>query len=346
MTPPGPRGEKRPRVSVILPVYDGERYLAATLDSLWSQTFADFEVICIDDGSTDGTAALLAAQSDPRLQVHHQENAGLQATLNRAIALARAPLLARQDADDLSAPERLARQWERMEAEPELVALGTDRRVVDGEDRPLDAPLVHLSDWGLRALAPVRCQFVHGSMMLRRDAVLDAGGYDEAQSVTEDYLLWWRLAARGTLANLGTPLYVFRRHESSVQARRPDELIDQTAALRRRILGEWLRGVAGIARLRPLPAPPPDPADPHDGDRRRMAAGELQRLGLILALVRRWDEAAWALDEAARLGADKAPWLRRLLAVAPALLRGAIRGFRGTDPVFAPFVDADPADYA
>src|SRR5947209_1079246 len=97
-----------PAISVLMPVYNAGRFLAPALDSVLVQTFADFEVIAIDDGSPDGSAAVLRqfAARDPRIRVVSQQNQGIVATLNRALALARAPLVARMDADDLTRPDR------------------------------------------------------------------------------------------------------------------------------------------------------------------------------------------------------------------------------------------------
>src|ERR1041384_2352433 len=115
-----------PVVSVVLSVHNGERHLAAALRSVSAQSYRNFELIVIDDGSTDGTAEILEAfrAAEPRAIVVHQENRGLTASLNRGVALARGAFIARQDADDVSLPERFARQVARLEAAASLAGVG------------------------------------------------------------------------------------------------------------------------------------------------------------------------------------------------------------------------------
>ena len=144
-----------PSLSVVMAVYNGERWLAETLASLSSQTFGDFEIVAIDDGSTDGSAAILAeaAARDARYRIITQANRGLVASLNRGLAESRAPLVARIDADDVAEPERFARQVAFLQAHPEVAALGSAIRIIgpDGASaacRPIPA---------VRRRWPMRC---------------------------------------------------------------------------------------------------------------------------------------------------------------------------------------------
>jgi hypothetical protein len=204
-------------VSIILPVYNGAATLAAAIDSILSQTYPDFELVIVDDGSTDDTPAVLAGISDTRLKTIRQPNAGLPAALNRGISLASGTYLARQDHDDLSHPDRLAMQVAYMQAHPDCVLLGAraeirrDGVVVGRHDHPL-------SDAALRFDLLFDNPFVHSSVMMRADAVRAEGGYkiDPARREPEDYELWLRLAARGAIANLADTLVIYNEVPGSI----------------------------------------------------------------------------------------------------------------------------------
>ncbi len=218
-----------PLVTVLLPVKDGMPFLPDALKSIRQQTFRDFELLVIDDGSTDGTAAYLASVKDPRLRVIRNEvSQGVALSLNRGMELARSPLIARQDADDASLPERLARQVEFMRSHPECFVVGTQGRMLDAAG--LDIGPYWLRPIGEREIREDilrACPFIHGSVMMRRDAVLAAGGYRPKVRRAEDYDLWLRLAARGTLANLPDVLYHHRIHDAQVGAAfRQDAMAD------------------------------------------------------------------------------------------------------------------------
>ena len=210
-----------PSLSVVMAVYNGERWLAETLASLSSQTFGDFEIVAIDDGSTDGSAAILAeaAARDARYRIITQANRGLVASLNRGLAESRAPLVARIDADDVAEPERFARQVAFLQAHPEVAALGSAIRIIgpDGASRRLQA-----YPCGPSAVADAMlrgCALAHPAVMMRREAVLAAGGYREAFRHAEDYDLWLRLGERHELDNLPEPLLRYRQHGGSVSFR-------------------------------------------------------------------------------------------------------------------------------
>jgi glycosyltransferase involved in cell wall biosynthesis len=130
-----------PRVTVLLPVHDAERYLAEAVESILAQSFGDFELLAIDDGSRDGSAAILDAYArrDARVRVVRRPHEGLIATLNEGLALARGELVARMDADDVALPQRLERQAERLDRDPGLLCIGGAFEVIDAGLRPFDA---------------------------------------------------------------------------------------------------------------------------------------------------------------------------------------------------------------
>jgi glycosyltransferase involved in cell wall biosynthesis len=221
-----------PAVSVLMSVHNGAPWVADAVRSALAQTLGGLECIVIDDGSTDGTAALLAGIADPRLRVAHWPRAGLTRSLNHAVGLARAMLLARLDADDLAAPERLARQVAFLEAHPDVGVLGTAAREVDagGKDVRLIRPPT--DDAGIRRALIRRNPFVHSSVVMRRQILEAAGGYDERLAVAQDYDLWMRLARITRLANLPEPLVVRRLLPGRVSAVRDTERLRAEAAIR------------------------------------------------------------------------------------------------------------------
>lgn len=202
-----------PRVSVLMAVRNGREHVREAVDSLLAQTLVDIEVIVVDDGSTDETPELLAsmAERDSRLTILRNDTSiGLPASLNRAAREARAPLLARHDADDRSHPDRLLLQADIMEGDPTLAALGTAHASMDTRGRTLlecGAPRISLE----RAALTRSTVFAHGSAMIRAEELHATGGYDERFHFSQDLELWCRLAGRGaTLAVLDRPLYRMR----------------------------------------------------------------------------------------------------------------------------------------
>jgi len=210
-----------PLVSVLIASRDGARYLAEALESLAAQRYQALEIVAVDDGSADATPRILAdfAARHGRTRVHTTAGLGLAGALALAARDAQGELLARQDDDDLSDPERIARQVAAFEARPELAALGTAARVIDAEGRavgvePVPQSVEAIARW-LRRGPP----FVHGSVMMRRSAYEKAGGYRAAFGASQDYDLWLRLSHPSGMANLPEPLYAWRRHPGGVFAR-------------------------------------------------------------------------------------------------------------------------------
>lgn len=194
-----------PRVSVLLPVRDARATLSECLSSLAAQTLADHEVVAVDDGSEDGSADLLrdAARADARVRVLRQPACGLVAALNQGLAQARAPLLARMDADDVAYSRRLELQSRRLDDEPALGALGSRVRLVGPPGAKNDGMRAYVL-WQNRLLEPdqiarelfVESPLVHPSVMMRTDALRSLGGYRDTGG-PEDYDLWLRAAAAG-----------------------------------------------------------------------------------------------------------------------------------------------------
>lgn len=220
-------------VSVLLPVHNGARYLESAVRSILNQTHRDFELIVVDDGSTDGSGEIVAALGDSRVRlIRNERNLGLPASLNRGLSVARAGIVARQDADDLSHPRRLEAQVGFLEANPAVGLVGTQAWLIDEDGRclgSLEHACTHESlVWELM----FDNAFIHTSVTFRRDAVAAHGGYDDASAYNEDYDLWVKLARATRLANLPERLVAWRSHGAS----KTRATSDKAAAANRRIL--------------------------------------------------------------------------------------------------------------
>ena len=210
-----------PAISVIMPVHNGAEWLAEAIASIHAQDFADFEFLIVDDGSDDGTAAMLSgfAADEGRIRVLRQAPQGIVAALNTGIAAARAPFLARLDADDRARPDRLGKQFVFMLVHPEIGLVGTYAEVIDAAGHIVGglAPPTEPARLS-RALSRTN-PFVHSSVMMRTALVRRLGGYRAAFRAAEDYDLWLRMAEAGGIANLAEDLTQYRRHESNLSRR-------------------------------------------------------------------------------------------------------------------------------
>ena len=214
-----------PLVSVAMPVYNGEPYLRDAIASVLAQTCAELEFVIVDDGSTDATPEILkeTAAGDRRVVVHRQPNAGHTAARNLACRLARAPLIACFDADDIAHPDRLRRQREFLLTHPNVAAVGGAVELIDerGERFATRAPsTTHVS---LCRILEHASPFFHSSVMLRKDTFESVGGYRAQFGPADDYDLWLRLAARYELAGIPDVTGGYRVHLSMMSARQVDE---------------------------------------------------------------------------------------------------------------------------
>ncbi len=209
-----------PTISVVMPVYNAARYLRLAVESIQAQTFKDFELVAVDDGSTDSSRAMLEvmAAADPRLKVFSRPNTGIVGALNDGLAAARGEFVARMDADDWSLPQRFDRQVAFLRLNPACVCVGSYFNYMD--DRGA------LVKWNPREtehealerqlLAGDGGSLIHPAIMLRRDAVERVGGYRVEAQWLEDLDLYLRLARIGRLANLPEVLLHYRYHSQSV----------------------------------------------------------------------------------------------------------------------------------
>lgn len=207
-------------ISVLIPVHNAEPYVEAAINSILRQTFGDFEIIAVDDGSTDSSRQILGkiAASDPRLRVISRPNTGIVGALNDGLAEANGEFIARMDADDIALPERFSKQINYLRSSPDCVAVGTAFVYMDDRGK--------LLKWNPRPLEHEEIEkcllqgnggaIIHPTVMMRRNAVDRVGGYRAAAQWIEDLDLYLRLARIGRLANLPEALLHYRYHEQSV----------------------------------------------------------------------------------------------------------------------------------
>lgn len=209
-----------PEISVLMPVYNAEKYLKLAVASILNQSFTNFEFIIINDGSTDNTLAILEsfAKQDKRIRLISRENKGLIATLNEGLILAKGPLIARMDADDISLPERFEKQLAYLESNPNYIAVGILANLIDS-DGDLIGPF---GDWLTHEeidnahIIGSGGAIIHPSAMIRRQYLINIGGYSEDYPHAEDLDLWLKLAEVGKLANLPDRLFQYRQHVGSI----------------------------------------------------------------------------------------------------------------------------------
>lgn len=240
-----------PLVSVLMPVYNGEKYLREAIDSILAQTFADFEFIIIDDGSTDHTAKILAEIGDNRIRrITHDLNLGLIKSLNEGIALSRGEYVARMDADDISYPARFEKQVKYLDANTECGLVGSWSETIDmkglvrreyhppTDDETIQAYLLHDS-----------C-FTHSAVMMRRKLLVEAGGYNQSALHVEDYDLWVRLSRQCKLANVPLVLQQWRETPRGVTSRHRQFQLNEVREIARREITEGiLPPPGGLDRL-------------------------------------------------------------------------------------------------
>lgn len=214
-----------PKVSVVMPVYNGGKYLQAAIKSILNQTFTDFEFIIIDDGSTDITKTVLEhhQEIDERICVYHQENFGLIASLNKGFQLAKGKYIARMDADDISLPKRLAKQVAFMDANPEIGVCGTWLKTIGEiagyvEKYPTDCKII--KTWLLFNSA-----LAHPSVMIRKELFIKNNlSYNNSHLHCEDYGLWVESSKYFQMANIAEILLFYRYHSHQVTQRHSQEV--------------------------------------------------------------------------------------------------------------------------
>ena len=233
-------------VSIVMAAFNSTAYLREAITSLQNQTMNVFELIIIDDGSTDTTSEIIkeAVRNDPRIQyLRNDKNQGLAASLNLGMERARGRYIARMDADDVAAPDRLEQQVAFFEEDPGLALLGSNVLLTDDGGTEIEKTCLPEDDWTIRCTCLFQNPFAHPSVMMRAAPFREGGlRYDPTYETTQDWELWTRLLSYGKARNLPSPLVRMRLHGSSVSARRRAIQVENSLRVQRKYVEEFLGG--------------------------------------------------------------------------------------------------------
>ncbi|MCX6283819.1 MAG: glycosyltransferase, partial [Bacteroidetes bacterium] len=235
---------KGPEVSILMTVYNGEKYLKETIESVISQTFENFEFIIIDDGSTDSSKEIIASFRNNRIVYVYQANAGVAAASNKGLAIAKSRYIARIDADDICLKDRIRLQFEFLENNPGYVVCGSTAEMMDMEGNYIFTSSLPQSDEDIRKVLEKENCFVHSSTFFRKEAALKIGGYNEmVKFYFNDYIFLYQLTKLGKARNFSQPLVRYRMVPSSISLKIRD------ARFRRLLKDIVRRGTAGEHEL-------------------------------------------------------------------------------------------------
>ncbi len=210
-------------VSVIMPMHNAERYLGAAIESIQMQSHTDWELLCLDDGSADGSANLAEsyARSDGRIRCVRFAKRGIVPTMNDGISMSSGQWVARMDADDLSRPDRFRTQLDFLKSRPEIAVVGTGCQIIDPAGRIQKEKRYCCDPEEIRRELLQRNCICHPTVMMRREALMEMKGpYRSAFHFAEDYDLWLRMSRQHPMANLSQPLLQYRVDASRISSER------------------------------------------------------------------------------------------------------------------------------
>lgn len=211
-----------PKISVLMPVFNAENYLKSAIDSIIAQTFTNWELVIVNDGSTDGSEKIIKSYNDKRiLYVENERNIALIKTLNKGIDFCRGEYIARMDADDVAHPKRFAKQVDFLDNNPKYILCGTNASVIDKEGKVTGKVKNLTSNDFLQIHLLFSNPFIHPSIMIR-NGMLYANRFDEHYKHVEDYELWVRLSKLGLMANINEDLLSYRCHDRNVSVLNTD----------------------------------------------------------------------------------------------------------------------------
>jgi glycosyltransferase involved in cell wall biosynthesis len=198
-----------PDISVVMPVYNGEKYLKEACDSVLNQSYENFEFIIVNDGSTDESESIIMQYDDPRIRYVRQANTGIGGALHNGCNLARGKYVARMDADDICSPNRFQIQKNFLDVYEDYVLVGHAVTYIDEFGKSLGRSFPYTSDRAIRKKFDLGSPICHPSVMMRLSAYNSCGGYKKLE-LLEDLNLWMELSKYGKVANLNTPLLNYR----------------------------------------------------------------------------------------------------------------------------------------
>lgn len=206
-----------PKVTVLMPAYNAGKYIGEAIASVLEQSFTDFELLIINDGSTDDTEKIIRSFKDPRIVLISQENKGVSAALNLGLSHARADYIARFDADDICLPNRLKVQYDFITAYPEYTIIGSAVEYMDADGHYIFThhPEGHLNE-EIQQLKYTICPFIHSSVFYKKEAVVNNGGYNEHAYTYEDHFLWVNILKNEKACNLSQALIKVRLNPESI----------------------------------------------------------------------------------------------------------------------------------
>jgi len=207
----------RQKITVLMPAYNAGKYIREAITSVLEQTYRNFELLIVNDGSTDDTISVVLSFKDPRIVLVDQDHHGIAQALNTGLRLADTYYVARFDADDICMPDRLEKQFNFLEDHPDYILVGSDAEyILEHGDFLFSFKCIAHSNEEVQRNMYVYCPFIHSSVMYKRDEVISAGGYNEHAHHFEDYLLWTGLAKMGKMQNLREPLIKVRFNPASL----------------------------------------------------------------------------------------------------------------------------------
>jgi glycosyltransferase involved in cell wall biosynthesis len=216
---------KSPQVSVVMTVWNGEKHIAESIDSILRQTFQDLELIVIDDGSTDDTCRVVETFQDSRLHLIRRPHSGIVSSANYGVSQARGTYVARLDADDISLPDRLALQVDALERNPQAVLCYTDAAIFGEGAAPLFKTVPVRRDPAILLIQMCfRCPVIHSTVLYRKSVFDQIGGYLDRYPVSEDFNLFIRLIRVGPFVGIPRILVNYRRHLGSISFHRLEEM--------------------------------------------------------------------------------------------------------------------------
>ncbi|TAK57887.1 MAG: glycosyltransferase [Bacteroidetes bacterium] len=243
-------------VSVLMPVYNGEKFLSEAIESILHQTYSDFEFLIIDDGSRDNSVEIIKSYQDKRIRlIRNTSNLGITKTLNRGIAEASGKYICRMDADDVSISSRIQHQVEYLETHSDVALVGSRTKIINSSGEGGIIEFYPLSYQQIRRSIFIHNPFAHSAVMIRRSVFNELGVYDTRFLHNEDYDLWLRIAAKLPVVNLDEVLLLRRVHEMNITVEKELELIrHRITTLNHAIFSYYKKPEYVVYLLRPLAA--------------------------------------------------------------------------------------------
>lgn len=235
-----------PKLSVVLPVHNGEQYLHEAIESVLSQSFKDYELIVIDDASTDNTQGILEnyLNKDPRvILIKLEKQASLADVLNEGLKVAKGSYIVRMDADDVMYPTRLQEQYHFMRENPAVVVCGGQIDLIDENGESFGERRYPTDTYSLKKNLFIFSPFAHSAVIIRKSVLDEVGGYERGLKKVEDIMLWFVLASKGDFSNLSTKVLKYRvRRDSESLGNVYDHFI-RTYGIRKRVIKEGIHKI-------------------------------------------------------------------------------------------------------